>query len=172
MVICWPDESTRTPNSPCSWIAETSIDGRTCTARSRHGAANELARQLVDAGIPDRPMTIHYRGRPGTMTYRSFHGAAVWTFSEGNQPLRRVRYRELPEGGFIRSGHGEKAFHQAPDDVVVTSPSEPLITARRCVSCAGAFVPVRRDQRFCSSSCRLQAWRAQQAKADAICHSN
>jgi|SRR5690242_5001113 hypothetical protein len=39
-----------------------------------------------------------YRGLAGTMTYRSFHAAATWTFSEGERTLRRVRYREPPEG--------------------------------------------------------------------------
>jgi hypothetical protein len=164
-----PSEATRTPNSPCAWIAEATIDGRTYTARSRHGAPNELARQLVAAGLVDRPMVIHYHGVAGTMTWRSFHAAATWTYSEGDQPLRRVRYKEQPEGLFLRSGDAENAFHRAPDDVVVIPEPDPLETGpRRCVSCGCDFVPVRRDQRFCSSTCRLQTWRAQQAKATAI----
>src|SRR5262245_27333163 len=109
-VSCWPDEATRTPNSACAWIAETMVDGRVYVARDRHGAANELARQLVVAGLADRPMVIHYRGRAGTMAYRSLQAAATWTYSEGDQPLRRVRYREQPEGLFLRSGDGENAF--------------------------------------------------------------
>jgi hypothetical protein len=36
------------------------VEGRTYTARSRHGAANELARQLVAAGLADRPMVIRH----------------------------------------------------------------------------------------------------------------
>jgi hypothetical protein len=48
------------------------VEGRTYTVRSRHGPANQLARQLVAAGFPDRPMVIRYRGLEGTMTYRSF----------------------------------------------------------------------------------------------------
>jgi hypothetical protein len=55
-VMTWPDEAARTSNSACVWIAEATVDGRTYTARSRHGPANELARQLVAAGLPDRPM--------------------------------------------------------------------------------------------------------------------
>ena len=29
---------------------------------------------------------------------RSFHAAATWNFSEGERRLRRVRYKEPPEG--------------------------------------------------------------------------
>jgi hypothetical protein len=47
------------------------VEGRTYTAQSRHGPANQLARQLVAAGLPDRSMVIRYRGLAGTMTYRS-----------------------------------------------------------------------------------------------------
>lgn len=93
-VTTWSEETTRTPNSVCIWVAEATVDSRTYTVRSRHGAANELARQLVTAGLADRPMVISNRGRVGTGTYRSFHAAAQWTFTEGNQPLRRVRYME------------------------------------------------------------------------------
>ena len=57
-VTTWPDEVTRTANSACIWIAEATVEGciwiaeatvegRTYTARSRHGPANELARQLA-----------------------------------------------------------------------------------------------------------------------------
>ena len=53
------------------------VEGRTYTARSRHGPANQLARQLVAAGFPDRSMVIRYRGLAGTMTYRSLHAAAT-----------------------------------------------------------------------------------------------
>jgi hypothetical protein len=107
-VMTWPIEATRAPNSACFWIAEATVEGRTYTARSRHGPANELARQLVAAGLPDRPMVIRYLGLAGTMIYRSFHAAATWTFSEGERTLRRVRYREQPEGVFLRSGTGQK----------------------------------------------------------------
>jgi hypothetical protein len=159
-VTCWPDEATRTPSSACAWVAEVMVDGRPYNARSRHGAANELARQLVAAGIIDRPMVIRYGGRAGTMTWGSFHAAATWTYSEGDQPLRRVRYKEQPEGLFLRSGGGENAFHRPPDDVVVLPGLDPLKTERRrCVSCDGDFFPARPWSRFCSSACRLRAHR-------------
>ena len=107
-VTTWPDEATRTSNSACVWIAEATVEGCTYTARSRHGPANQLARQLVAAGFPDRSMVIRYRELAGTMTYRSFHAAATWTYSEGDRRLRRVRYREPPEGVFLGSGTGQK----------------------------------------------------------------
>jgi hypothetical protein len=133
-VTTWADEATRTANSACLWVAEVTVDGRTYTARSRHGAPNELARQLVAAGLADRPMVIHYRGRAGTMTYRSFHASATWTYSEGDQPLRRVTYKERPEGLFLGSGTGKKcvsspvgrAFAPLPADygLIAGSPAE------------------------------------------------
>jgi hypothetical protein len=136
------------------------VDGRTYTARSRHGAANELARQLVAAGFVDRPMVIHYHGVAGTMTWRSFHAAETWTYSEGDQPLRRVRYKEQAEGLFVRRGDGENAFHRPPDDIVVIPEPAPLKTGRRrCVSCDVDFLPARPWSRFCSAACRLRAHR-------------
>jgi len=107
-VMTWPIEATRTPNSACVWIAEATVEGRTNTARSRHGAANELARHLVAAGLADRPMVIRHHGLAGTTTYPSFHAAAMWTFGEGERTLRRIRYRQPPEGGFLGSGTGQK----------------------------------------------------------------
>jgi hypothetical protein len=40
-VTTWPDEATRTSNSACVWIAEATVEGRTYTARSRYGRANQ-----------------------------------------------------------------------------------------------------------------------------------
>jgi hypothetical protein len=159
-VTCWPDATTRTPNSSCLWIAEATVDGHVYVARSRHGAPNELARRLIAVGIAERPMVISYRGRARSIIYCSFQAAATWTFSEGDQPLRRVRYKEQPEGLFLRSGDGENAFHRAQDDLVVTPEPDPLKTGRRkCVSCDGDFLPARPWSRFCSPGCRLRAHR-------------
>jgi hypothetical protein len=162
-VICWPDEETRTPNSACAWVAETMVEGRVYVARSRHGAPNELARQLVIAGLPDRPMVVHYRGRVGTTTYRSFHAAATWTFSEGDQPLHRVRYREQPEGLFLVSGTGQKCVSSPVTDEMdlpaVDTHEMHCPTMRFCDACGGDFMPSRRWSRFCSAACRLRAHR-------------
>jgi hypothetical protein len=160
IVATWPDEATRTPKSACAWIAEAPVDGKTYTAHSRHGAPNELARQLVAAGRADRPMVIHYRGLAGTLAYASFHAAATWTYSEGDQPLRRVRYKERPEGLFLRSGGGQKCVSSPPDDIVGISGLDLLKTGqRRCVSCDIDFLPARPWSRFCSPACRLRAHR-------------
>jgi hypothetical protein len=109
MVSVQPLKETQTPNSGCLWLAEAEIDGRRFEALSRHGAPNELARQLVAAGIADRPMVIRCQGLAGTMTWRSLHTAAAWTYKEGDRPLRRVRYKARPEIAFscMRSGQKE-----------------------------------------------------------------
>jgi hypothetical protein len=65
---------------------------------------------------------IHYRGHAGTMTYRSFHAAATWIFSEGDQPLHRVRYREQPEGLFFVCGAGQKSISSPRADVPEPAP--------------------------------------------------
>ena len=166
-VTTWPDEGTRTQNSACAWVAETMVEGRVNVARSRHGAPNELARQLVAAGLADRPMVISYRGLAGTMTWRSFHAAATWTYSEGDQPLRRVRYKERPEGLFLGSGSGQKCVSSPAVDVVEAPPPDGHETeaparaaeTRRCDGCDGDFLPARPWSRFCSPACRLRAHR-------------
>ena len=166
-VMTWPDEAARTSNSACAWIAEATVEGRTYTARSRHGPANELARQLVAAGLPDRPMVIRCLGLAGTMTYRSFHAAARWTFSEGERTLRRVRYREPPEGVFLRSGTGQKCVSSpVADDVEILPVNRrkaeappPAVGTRRCDGCGADFRPARPWSRFCCPTCRLRAHR-------------
>jgi hypothetical protein len=166
-VTTWPDEATRTSNSACLWIAEATVEGRTYTARSRHGPANELARQLVAAGLLDRPMVIRRLGLAGTMTYRSFHAAARWTFSEGERTLRRVRYREPPEGVFLRSGTGQKCVSSLVADDVEILPANrrkaeappPAVGTRRCDGCGADFRPARPWSRFCCPTCRLRAHR-------------
>jgi hypothetical protein len=165
-VTCRPLEATRTANSPCSWIARATIEGQTYTATARRGASNELARQLVAAGFADRPMVIHYQGLAGSMTHRSFHAAATWTYSEGNQPLRRVRYREPPEGIFLGSGARQKCVSSPVVDDVEIRPAngrETLAPAqaerRRCDGCGSDFPLARPWSRFCSPACRLRAHR-------------
>jgi hypothetical protein len=168
IVTVRPDEATRTPNSACVWIAEATIDGRTYVARSRHGAPNALARNLVVAGFRDRPMVVDYQGLAGTVTWRSFHAAANWTYSESDRPLRRVRYKEPPEGLFLVSGIEEKCVSSALDDDVEVRPAdlheteEPAPTAgvRRCDECGGDFRPARPWSRFCRPACRLRAHRS------------
>jgi len=40
-VCVWIAEATRTSNSACVWIGEATVEGRTYTARSRYGPANQ-----------------------------------------------------------------------------------------------------------------------------------
>lgn len=173
--MCRPDEATRTANSPCSWIVEATIEDQTYTARARHGAPNELARRLVAAGLTDRRMVIRYQGLAGSMTYRSFHAAATWTYSEGNQPLRRVKYREPPEGVFLGSGARQKCVSSPVADGVEMPPADghkmeapaPTPEMRCCDGCGADFRPTRPWSRFCRPACRLRAHRSGRANASA-----
>ena len=93
LVQQWPEEETRTPEKTCFYVAACEIDGVPYSARSRHGAPNELARVLVAAGIPDAPMAITHRWLRGEMTYGSSHETALWTYEEtATRPLHRVRW--------------------------------------------------------------------------------
>jgi hypothetical protein len=64
----WPDED--------DWVAECEAAGVPYTARSRNSAPHELARVLVEAGIPDAPMVVTAKGFRGEIRYRSFHKMA------------------------------------------------------------------------------------------------
>ena len=88
------EETTRSANNGCSWIAETIINGIVYSARSRHGAAHELARVLAAAGIPDAVMRVTTAGLRGETVYRSFHAAADRTIEENAKVA--VRSRRYP----------------------------------------------------------------------------
>jgi hypothetical protein len=45
-VTTWPEEATRTANSGCAWIAVATVEGGIYTARSRHGVANGITRNM------------------------------------------------------------------------------------------------------------------------------
>jgi hypothetical protein len=81
------------------------------------------ARQLVAAGLADRPMVIRYHELAENMTYRSFHAAAMWTFGEGERTLRRVQYRDPPEGVFLGSGTGQKCVSSPMADDMESLPA-------------------------------------------------
>jgi hypothetical protein len=112
-VMTWPIEATRTPNSACVWIAEATVEGRTNTARWRHGAANELARHLVAAGLADRPMVtppswaggdhdiplVPCRGRCGPSARANERCAASGTDSR-------------QKGSSLTAGQDKNAFHR------------------------------------------------------------
>src|SRR5271166_3266160 len=165
MILIWqrivPRSRTHTGSR---WEATSEADGHTYSAASRHGAPQALARVLVAAGIADQPVEVRSEvcifdngdeirtDEPhGCIRYRSLHAMASWACTEGDRPLRRIPYRQRPEGLFLPRGDGEKAFHRSPDDVVVIPEPEPLETDLRiCVSCGGDFSPTRQAARFCS----------------------
>lgn len=101
-----PLEETRTPNSGCIWLAECEVEGRRFEARSRHGAANALARELVAAGVADGPLEVHFEGLAGWLRWGSIVAAAKRTFTEGNRPLQCIRW--------IAPQNGVQAIRAAP----------------------------------------------------------
>jgi hypothetical protein len=179
LVHCRPLPETRTPNSSAAWLAECEVDGRKFEARSRHGAPNELARRLVEAGVPDAPIEIHYDGLAGVIRYSSSHAAARWTFTENQSTLlRRVPHREfdLPSEGVetvlpggpqcvTSPSHGslerraENPPFPAPPTGDAKSAAKPGDARPRCVTCGREFRPHRPWAIFCSARCRVAAHR-------------
>jgi hypothetical protein len=75
----------------CDWR------GQHFEAVSRSGASHALCRQLVEAGVPDGPMSVF--GTDGKLHYtiRSIHEAAGHTYAESStHSLQRVRYNPRP----------------------------------------------------------------------------
>jgi hypothetical protein len=175
VVTSRPDETTRTPNGPCFWIAEATVDGHQFRARSRHGAPNALARQLLAAGLADRPMVISYRGLAGAMTYRSFHAAAKWTYTEGaSTPIKKVSYREWKPGAPILTecpetveGEGQErggalfdgSLEPGGSVTPKTGDRTPDSEQRPCAICGRLFRPWRPQATHCSGACRQKAYR-------------
>ena len=175
VVMSWPDETTRTLNGPCVWIAEGTVDGRRFRARSRHGAPNALARQLLAAGLADRPMVIRYRGLAGAMTHRSFRAAAKWTYTEGaSTPVKRVPYREWKPGAPVLTGcpetvegegqeRGGALFNGSLEPAGSVTPKTgdrtPDSEQRPCAICGRLFRPWRPQATHCSGACRQKAYR-------------
>jgi hypothetical protein len=92
MVRVRPLEEIRTANSSCVWLAECEVGGRRFEARPRHGAANALARELLAACIPDRPLEVYFGGLAGCVRWSSITAAAKRTYTEGNRPLQCIRW--------------------------------------------------------------------------------
>jgi hypothetical protein len=104
----WPLEDTRTPERSCVYQAECEIDGRRYSARSRRGAANELARVLVSAEVGDQPVAVRQVGAKAGIMYRSLHDLARRTYAESATVLlRRVRWK--PPADFIAAVRGRNA---------------------------------------------------------------
>jgi hypothetical protein len=174
-VFCRPLEETRTAQNSCYWLAECEIDGQRFAARSRRDAPKELARALVEAGIPDLAMVVSYAGLRGVMRYRSVHAFADWTTVENaSTPVRNARFERLEDGSF--AGHSDRADPSqregenggrtgSVDTPIPPAISPPLLTASdKCDSgkCAGCGRPLegrRAGARTCSSACRKRVSR-------------
>ena len=56
----------------------------------------ELSRILVAAGIPDDQLLVSTVNFSGTMTWASFHRAALYTYTEGKGSLNQVKWSPFP----------------------------------------------------------------------------
>jgi hypothetical protein len=92
IVTVRPLEETRTSYSGCIWLAQCELGGRRFEARSRHGAANALARELTAAGVTDPPLEVRFERLAGSLRWGSIAAAAKRTFTEGNRPLQCIRW--------------------------------------------------------------------------------
>ena len=120
--------NTRTPERSCFYEAECEVDGRRYAARSRHGAANELARVLVSAGVPDQPVEVRHTGLKGCVSYPSLHEMAGWTYEESaGVSLRRVRWKPLPD--FTAAGQGRIAQNRGETPPPVGEEPAPVSSA-------------------------------------------
>jgi hypothetical protein len=120
-----PLEDTRTPERLCVYEAECEVDGRRYSTRSRHAAANELARALVSAGVPDQPVEIRQAGVKGCITCRSLHELARRAYHESSTvTLRRVRWKSPPDfsvdfrrRGAQNRGDFPRAIEENPEEL-------------------------------------------------------
>jgi hypothetical protein len=160
-------ENSRTAENSCTWLAWTEIAGQRFEARSRRGAAHELARALVAAGILDQPVGITSQGTRGEMRYPSLHRMAGQTYVEGRTTiLHRARYRE--DERFADPGERaaepiilpDSGAPEAPKNALQQPAGIPEGQTRFCASCAAPFIPSRSWSLHCSAKCRVSAHRA------------
>jgi hypothetical protein len=160
-----PDSYTGTGSS---YSAETEVSGKRYSATSRHGAPNRLARELVEAGVPDDAVTVRYAGLAGCGSYRSLHAMAELTYSEGNSPLSRARYVKFERRAMVgEAGAGEETADVLPEgsERNASGASPELSVTVICGGCGGAFPPKRSDAKFCSGRCRVAAHRREREVA-------
>ena len=103
------DEASRTKERPAYYDAAATVEGVTYTARARYGVVNAVARQLVEAGIPDGPVQSPYGRSTGVgwkIEYRSLHQMAERTVAEG--PTQPVRGRKWSDPANAFAGLGSK----------------------------------------------------------------
>src|SRR5262249_51628101 len=92
-----PREATRTPNRSCHCLAECDADGRRVEAQARSDVVPAIAR--VQAGVPDRPLTVSQDGLRGHIRYRSFAamGRRAIRLAENLRSLADVRAKSRAE---------------------------------------------------------------------------
>ena len=118
------NEASRTPDRPCFYDANTSVDGVTYAARARYGVCNEIARQLVAAGIPDQPVTAIQQPQGWQINYRSLHHMALRTIEEGATTLIRGRTWRDPSDRMAAGGWGKVILSQEPVSASTYRPAE------------------------------------------------
>lgn len=88
-------EITLTPqpgSGRCVYRATCEIAGQHYQVSKRSGASHDLARRLVDAGIPDQPVQVRQVGLAGHLAWRSLHRMALFDYVEGSTPLKMTRW--------------------------------------------------------------------------------
>jgi hypothetical protein len=89
--------NSRTPKKGSAWRATCEWQGRRFEAVSRNGASHALCRELVAAGVPDKPLQVFDQDGKLRFVIRSIHEAAGRTYLEtSNEPMRRVRHKARP----------------------------------------------------------------------------
>ncbi len=119
------DEASRSPDRRCYYVASAEVDGIAYAARARYGAANDIARQLVAAGIPDQSVIARTMPQGWELGYHSLYRLATRTVSEGpTRPLHEhrwidpavafSRHARVSTKGHFRGGFGSRRVI-APD---------------------------------------------------------
>jgi hypothetical protein len=174
-----PIEATRTPDNSCKHEAETIVDGKRYSARSRRGAPMALARVLIAAGIIDQPVTVTHRGVRDEIRYRSLYRLAGRTFTESaGTPVCETRYID-PSKRFAPSREEVETCVTAASGarlprLPTSADIAPEIEAKTAVpqleaatipricereGCGETFLPRRSWSTFCSGRCRVAAHR-------------
>jgi hypothetical protein len=92
-VLVTEGPNSHTKRKGSIWTATCEVDGRRFEATTRNEPTCALARQLVAAGISDRPMIV--TAPIGGYTWPSMHEAARTTYQESDKvPLKRIPFLE------------------------------------------------------------------------------
>jgi hypothetical protein len=96
------------------YVARCTVNGRDFCAESTAGASFELARQLVAAGVADRPLVI--RDGKFVINVASMHRHAERTMSEGNAAVHVRKFTPYPgsSGSFMAGLVKERPLSESP----------------------------------------------------------